>query len=276
MTESLKFSARPELREPTLIVGWEQDASKMGMWVTDYLRKKLDAQLFCEIEPTEFFPLNGVDIEEDIVHFPKSNFYACPEQDLIIFQSDVPGSEWFKFLNLILDVASSAYNVKEFYIVGGMYNHLAHTLPRESWATFNAPGIKETLSPYNLATGMDYRMPPGGHPTFGSYLLWVARNRNLEGAVIWTPITFYLVGNDDPVAYKKSLEFFDKRLDLKLDFGGINTDIAAQNNKLELLRQSSPEIDEYIKRLENSRRLTDAENKDLLKAVDDCLKGRQD
>lgn len=272
MTEPLRFSAQPELRNPTLIVAWESDAAYLGIRVTDYLKTNLSAKAFCEIDPVEFFPLGGVAIENDVVQFPQSTFYACPECDLIIFQSTVPRYELFKFLNLVIDVAQKNYRAREMYAIGGMVTLNAHTTPRDSWATFNSPQIKRMLSPYQLSREMNYETPPGGHPTLNSYLLWVAKERNLAAATLWVPIPFYLISTADPVAYKKVLEFFDNRVDLDLDFDGINVAIRQQNEKLGQLRQSSPEIDECIRKLENNQRLSEEEHEKLIKAVDDCLR----
>ena len=55
MTEFLNFSSQPKLRKPTLVIGWESDAARLGEKVTDYLIKNLDMQAFCDIDPVEFF-----------------------------------------------------------------------------------------------------------------------------------------------------------------------------------------------------------------------------
>lgn len=275
MTESLKLSAKPKLRNPTLIVGWEADAAQLGTNVTEYLRKNLDAQAFCEIEPAEFFPLGGVAIENDMVQFPQSIFYACPEHDLVIFRSTIPRYEWSKFLNLIIDVALDYCHAKEIYTIGGMITLAAHTTPRDSWATFNSPQIKKALSSYQLSREMDFETPPGGRPTLNSFLLWVAKTRNLAGANFWVPMPFYLINAYDPEAYKKALEFFDNRLDLSLDFDDVDASIRQQNAKLGRLRQASPEIDGYIRKLESNLRLSAEEHENLAKAVDNCLKKKR-
>ncbi len=272
MTELLRFSTKPKLRNPTLVVGWESDAAYLGTKVTEYLIRNLNAQAFCEIDPVEFFPLGGVAIENDIVQFPQSTFYACPERDLIVFQSAVPLYELYKFLNLIMDVAQEYYHVKEMYAIGGMITLAAHTIPRDSWATFNSLQIKKILSPYQLSREMDFETPPGGRPTLNSYLLWIAKIRNLAAATLWVPVPSYLIATGDPNSYKKVLEFLDNRLDLSLDFDGIDASIRQQNEKLGHLRQSSPEIDGYIRKLENNMRLSEEEHENLIKAVDDCLR----
>ena len=272
MTETLRFSAQPKLRKPTLIVGWESDTAQLGAKVTDYLIKNLDAQAFCEIDPVEFFPLGGVAITNDIVQFPQSTFYACHEHDLIIFQSAIPRHEWYKFLNLIIDVALEYCRVKEMYAIGGMITLAAHTIPRDAWATFSSPRFKKMLNPYHLSRKMDFETPPGSRPTLNSYLLWIAKTRNLAAANLWVPVPFYLISKDDPDSDKKALEFLDDRLSLSLDYSGIDASIKLQNEKLGRLRQSSPEIDEYLRKLESNQHLSEEEHENLIKAVDDCLR----
>ena len=274
MTEPLQFSAQPKLRKPTLVIGWESDTAQLGAKVTDYLIKKLDMQAFCDIDPVEFFPLGGVSIENDVVQFPRSTFYACREHNLIIFRSAIPRYEWHKFLNLIIDVAQEYCRVKEMYAVGGMVTLAAHTVPRDSWATFSSPQIKKSLASYRLSREMDFETPPGSRPTLNSYLLWMAKTRNLPAANLWVPVPFYLMSNADPNSHKKALEFIDNRLDLNLDFKDINISIKQQNEKLAHLRESSADIDSYIGKLENNQRLSEEEHENLVKAVDDCLGSR--
>jgi proteasome assembly chaperone (PAC2) family protein len=274
MTELLKFSAQPKLRKPTLVIGWESDTARLGERVTDYLINNLDAQPFCEIDPVEFFPLGGVVIENDIVQFPQSTFYACREHNLVIFRSAIPRYEWHKFLNLIVDVAQEHCHVKEMYAVGGMITIATNTAPRESWATFSSAKIKKTLSPYQLSREMDFETPPGSRPTLNSYLLWIAKNRDVPAVNLWVPVPFYLMTNEDPAAHKKALEFLDKRMDLELDYSGIDAGIKQQNEKLRRLRLSSEEIDGYFRKLESSQPLSEAERESLIKAIDDCLRER--
>jgi proteasome assembly chaperone (PAC2) family protein len=77
---------------------------------------------------------------------------------------------------------------------------------------------------------------------------------------------------DDPNAHKKALEFLDNRLDLSLDYTGIDTDIKKQNEKLGRLRQSSEEVDGVIKKLERNQRLSEEEHEYLVKTVDGYLR----
>jgi predicted ATP-grasp superfamily ATP-dependent carboligase len=274
MSDLLNFSAKPKMKKPTLVIGWERDTGVIGARVTEYLLQNLQMQPFCDIDPVEFFPLGGVGIENDIVQFPQSTFYASAEHNLIIFRSAMPRYEWHKFLNLVIDVAQDYCKVKEMYAVGGMVAMSAHTLPREAWATFSSPQMKKSLSPYQLSKEMDFETPPGSRPTLNSYLLWMAKTRNVPAANLWVPVPFYLMGSEDPASNRKALEFLNKRVDLQLDFGPLDKTIKKQNDKLANLRASSEEINNCFAKLESNQQLADEEHENLVKAVDSCLKIR--
>jgi len=272
MKAAFKFSRPPELQSPSLVVGWNADAGKLGAKVTDYLNRKLGGQSFHEIEPVEFSPLSGVTIEDDLIQFPEAKFYSCPKNDLIIFRGDPPSYEWYKFLSLILDIAQRYRHVKELYTIGGMVSLGAHTTPRELMGTFNSSELKEALSDYNLTRGLDYETPPGQRPTLNALLLWVAKRRNIPGVNLWVPIPFYLATVDDPTAQKSVLEFFNQRFDLQIDFNDIDQEIARRNGKIAQMRTRFPEIDEYIARLERNLRLSEDENERLVKEVEKFLR----
>ncbi|MDD5039285.1 MAG: PAC2 family protein [Dehalococcoidales bacterium] len=271
MSEHLKFSGQPELHRSSLVVGWSEDGSKLGTRVINYLNKKLGGQSFCEIEPVDFFPLGGVTIEDDIAQFPESKFYVCPGHDLVVFKSNPPRGEWYKFLNLVLDVAENYCHVKELHTFGAMVSLAAHTTPRELLCTFNSPEIKSDLSPYGLGRDWDFETPPGQRPTLNSFLLWAARRRNIPAVNLWVPIPFYLSTVADPKAQKKILEFLNQRLSLELDFNELNEEISWQSQKIARVRNDFPDINESINRLESNLMLSEEENAKLIRQIEASL-----
>ena len=79
MSDLVRTWGQPRMRDARLIVGWMMDAGGLGGAVTGYLRDELNTEPFAEIEPVDFFALSGVAIINDLVQFPESRFYACPE-----------------------------------------------------------------------------------------------------------------------------------------------------------------------------------------------------
>ena len=262
----------PDLLQSSLVLGWSEDMANLGWRVTDYLKRKLKGQEFAEIEPEDFFSLGGVVIEDNLARFPGSKFYACQEYKLVVFQSGSPGAEWHKFLNSVLDVAEHHCRVKELYLLGAMVSFSAHTTPRQLLTVVNSVEMKEVLNQYDLAGDMDYQTQAGERPTLNSYLLWIAKERNIPGVTLWVPIPFYLAAMEDAQAQKKVLSFLNERLDLKIDFSDLDQEIREQNERLARLRSRLPQIDDYINRLESNLMLSEEENGELIKKIEDFLR----
>jgi predicted ATP-grasp superfamily ATP-dependent carboligase len=268
----VKIYKEPDFRRSSLVLGWSEDMGNLGLKATGYLNQKLKGQEFAEIEPEDFFPLGGVAIKGNLAQFPASKFYACQKHELVIFQSDSPAAEWYKFLNSVLDVAEHHCQVKELYILGAMVTFSAHTIPRELLAVVNSAEMKEALSQYDLARDMDYQTPPGERPTLNSFLLWIAKGRNIPGVSLWVPIPFYLAAMEDAQAQKKVLNFLNERLDLKIDFSDLDQEIREQNEQLARVRSRFPQIDDYINRLESNLMLSEEENEELIKKIEDSMR----
>ena len=269
-----KIYRKPQIQASSLVVGWAEDSGKLGSKVIDYLNKKLGAQEFAEIEPADFFPLDGVSIIDDVAHLAESKFYYCQERNLVFFRSSPPRAEWYRFLNSVLDVAEQYCQAKELYTIGGMVSLGAHTTPRELLAVANCSEMKENLSRYDLTLDLNYQTPSEQRPTLSSYLLWIAKRRNIPGASLWAPMPFYLIPVEDPQSWKEPLKFFDRRFDLGLDFTELDEEIRRQNEQLAQLRARFPEIDNYIRRLEINLSLTAEENEEMIEEIEKFLRKR--
>lgn len=265
---------KPRFGNSSLVLGWSKDGGNLGLRTIDYLSRKLEGQEFAEIEPERFFSLGGVAIREDLARFPESKFYACQEHELVLFRSDFPEAEPYGFLNSVLDMAVRHCGMKELYIIGAMVSFSAHTTPRQLFAVVSSEEMKEALSQYDLVGDTDYETPPGERPTLNSFLLWIAKRRSIPAVSLWVPIPFYLAGREDPQAQRKVLSFLNERLGLKLDFGDLDAEIRAQNQQLARARSGVPQVDDYIGRLESNLRLSEEENAELVRGIEDFLRAR--
>jgi len=272
--QPFQILARPKLQGSSTVVAWSEDAGKLGPKVVDYLNKKLRGRVFAEIDPAEYFSLDGVSVEDNIARFPGSKFYSCRGKNLVMFESNLPRSEWYEFLSSVLDVAEHSCKVKELYTIGGMVSLSAHTTPRVLLAIANSPEMKDVLRRYDLASDMDYETPPGQRPTLSSFLMWAARRRNIAGASLWVPVPFYLVATEDPRAWRKAAEFFDRRFDLGIDFRDLDEAVAKQDEKIAQIRGQVPELDGYINKLESNLSLTIDENEKLAEQMEELLRKR--
>jgi len=274
MTGPLKITALPGFKNSSMVVGWGGDAGRLGEAVTDYLIDKLDGRLYCEIDPSEYFPLGGVSIEDDLVQFPVSQFYVCPDHNLVIFKSDPPCFELYQFFQQVLDIAEQSCHVKEVYSIGGIVSMYPHTIPRQLLGAFSSVSMKERFRDIDIESDLNYETPMGQKPTLNTYLLWVIRNRKISGANLLIPVPFYFLSLDDPKAQKRILEFFNKRFRFGFDLREFDEDIKSQNQLINEARDIYPEIDEYFGKLESNLRLSEDENMKLVKMLEEYLKAK--
>ena len=260
-----------QLQNPFLLISWQtRDIGKLASKVVDFLIEKIGGQEIAEIKPLGFFSFGGVRFKEDLVQAPESKFWACEKNNLLIFKSDEPEFEYYKFLNTILELAEYHGQVKELYTLSGAISFTAHTHPRRILTVFNQPELKERLRDY----GLD-EMTWEGPPAISSYLLWVAQRRGIPGVSLWPEIPFYLAAREDPQAIKIILSFLNRRFNLDLDLERLNLEIEDQNEKIVQLRRENPEIDQYISRLESGLKLDEEEQFKLVKEVYEIL-GKRD
>jgi predicted ATP-grasp superfamily ATP-dependent carboligase len=274
LSEELPYTIHtvPEITGCTLLVGWDDDGSKLGFRVIDFLCRMLPCTQFGEIEPDDFFPLNGVVVQNDIAQFPECKFYYYKEKKLIVLRSSPPRIDWYKFLNTILDAVQSFCSINELYTVGSMVSFAAHTAPRAIMATANSLLMKGILSDFNVNRGIDYESPPGQRPTLSSYLLWVAKRRNIPGASLWVPVPFYLLSSEDPRGCKILVDFLNRKLSLNVDSTMLDKEISGQDKQIHVIRRKYPEISNYIERLENNLGLSEEQSDKLVEIMDKYLR----
>lgn len=260
----------PPLSSPPLIVCWKtQDVGKLGERVFQFLIEKLGGEEIAEIKPLGFFSFGGVRFKEDIVQAPESKFWACEEDNLLIFRSDEPLFEHYQFLNRLLDFAKSTYHVKELYTISGAISYTLHTYPRRILAVFNQIEIKDRLQAYELE-----EMNWEGPPAISSYLLWISKKRGISGVSLWPEIPFYLAPVEDPQTIQQSLSFLKKRFNLRLNLNGFDKEIRSLNEKIERLRREDTEIDRYFQTLEKGQKLEEEHQVKLARGVYELLSGK--
>lgn len=275
MSEALRVWRRPRLKNPSLVVGWSGDRGQLSGEIIDCLVGKLRARPFAEVEPPGFFPLGGVSVEGSVVQFPESTFYAYSKSNLILFRSVPPSFEWFKFLNLVLDMGERFGQVREVYTLGGMVSLTAHTVPRQMLGVFNSSQLQQAVGGYDFARPLDYETPPGQRPTLSSFLVWAAGQRRIPAASLWVPVPFYLFPVGDVRAKRKLLDFLSWRFRLGLDLSDVDGEVRRWEMALAEVRREVPDVDAWILRLESHQMLSDEERQQLVERVVSGLGERQ-
>jgi len=227
MKTPIKFYKKPKLLNPCLVVGWP-DAGYVGATVVTYLKDKLGAEVFCEIEPYEFSMSPEIVVKRSVIEalrFPKNEFFSWRNEtspdDLIIFRGTHPVSKAYDFANLILDVAQE-FDVRRIYPVGGLLSGISHTEKPKVLAVTNKTELRTYLTDFDVEASVNYQ----GHPTLNGLLLGVAQKRNIEGILMVAEVPFYIARlphpmNRYPKSSKAILLVLAEMLNLEIDLSGM-------------------------------------------------------
>jgi len=256
-----------ESQRSALIVAWRQEPGAVGPDVVRSLRRHFGLDTAAEIEPTDFFSLEGVAIRNDVIQFPVSRFYTCGQSGPLVFLSDAPEANHYEFLSKLLDTATDRFGVTELYTVGAVISAISHISPRRVFGIVNRPELIPRILESGVVTGMDYETPHGGGTSISNFLLWLAKVRGLAGCSLWVEIPFYLAATVDPMASKRMMEALDKGLHLNVDLRAMDIPIAETNQRLYELRTQNKEVARCLELLERGIMLSDEESRTLAAEV---------
>lgn len=283
MKSPIKIHKRPRLRNPYLIIGWE-DAGLVGINAIDYLTDKLGAEEFAEIEPHDFSLLPYIRIKGGVlqeIEYPKNSFYYWKNKkstgDLILLGSRPPALHHHEMANLILDVAE-LFNVKRIYTVGGIHANIAHTGRPRVTAIINNPELKKYVTNYRVSLGRDYEGPTN----MNGLILGNAKQRNIDGISLWGRVPSYIAEISNPRVSYAVLRILTTMLDIEIDFGEIEAEARQANQQIDELvsyiRTHSPDLDRYIKGLEKGipTETSEEDRQQFFEEVEEFLRKEKD
>jgi len=265
--EIFRFTSRPHLERPSLLVGWTKDIGAVSRGVADFLVDAPGTTCFGAIQPANFFPVGGVAVEDDVAQFPQSGLFCNERSNLVILRSDEPQSHKYEFLNAVLDLAEHYQGAEALYTANGIASMIPHTATRRVFMVSNDPALQRELRRF-VPAGLAWQ----GAPSTSTYLLWLAKNRHLPGVGFWVEVPFYLADSEDFQATKTAVALLARIFGWDYDFDDLDLRITEQDETLAQLREEDPEIDAKIRILEQGETLGRQEQQELVEAVQGALK----
>ncbi len=267
VADLFKFLKKPRLNNPILLVIWERSLGNLAKRVGGMLVEKLSAEVFCEINPTGFYHLSGVEIIDDVAYIPRNRFFYGQRDDLVIFIGYEPQLNHYQFLSALLDIAQHHLFVQEIYTLSSFASVLAYNALRVIYVVYNEDEMKKRREDYKLVD-MNYVGPPA----ISSYLLWEAKRRRIFGISLWPEVPFYLASIDDFKAQKVVLEFLGRRFNIDFDLGQIDQLAEEQSKNLLDLRAKDKKVDRYLGSIELNIPLTQEESLYLTNKIQERLR----
>jgi len=224
----IKFFKKPVFKEPVMIAAWP-GMGLLAVISADYLRKKLDAELFAEL----YSPKNSVFLRNGVIEPAKVKhlFYYWNNLIICIGEAQPPTPLEVRML------AEDVLNVAEEFGVKRIYTLAASpAFEREELKVFGIVNKEELLK--EVSRYVPIAKGEGDITGLNGVLLGVAKERNLDGICLLGQIRYM-----DVPQFRSArlvLEVLTKMLNIEIDF----LELDKEAEKIE------ESIKERLKRLE--------------------------
>jgi proteasome assembly chaperone (PAC2) family protein len=296
MSGKLKITREPDVHDPFLIAAWP-GIGNIGLVAVNYLKNRLGAEEFGELEPWHFFFPKGVTVKNGVLEemeFPSCKFYYQKGQrDLIIFLAEMqPGEEdeIYEMANLVLD-AAAAFGCRRVYTAGAAVAPIHHTARPRVWAVPNDRGLLDEVKrlPNTIVmSDLEDRAGRGNITGLNGVLLGVAAKRGLPGICFLGEVPMYVAHFPGPytILYPKAsrsiLEVLADHLGVQVDLGNITAFANNVEREIEGIYQNLPavireELDKlkhfgYVRQEAEPGPITDEEKERILKEVEEFFR----
>ena len=265
----LELTQKPRLHAPYLVAGFAgwPDGGGVSTGVVDFLTTYLAAEHIGEILPGNSYIYTSsalasrplVDIQQGLIqslHFPVNELYTWESQgdspDLVLLQGIEPDLNWQDFVDAIVECVR-IFKVQRVYTIGGYLDYAPHTrIPRIS-AMVTDEKLLEALTSYDVEPA-EYNGPT----SIQSFLLAHCRDLGIEGVGLWAGTPSYIQGTY-PKVTQVMLELLSQIWNLPLELSMFEEQTAELESSLHEQIDSSPELAEYIKRLEQAYDMSEHE-----------------
>ena len=285
---NITWLEKPVLNKPYMIValsGWA-NAGEVPTSVLWYILSRLNATLFAELQPDEFYVyLNSndeskrplVNIEDGMIQSfsPVTlNFWSFKSKlgghDLVLITGPEPEQRWNKLVELILEMARE-YDVEKIVVLGGSFDFIPHTAPTRITGVANFLADKEDLIDHQIEL-VNYKGPSSIH----TLLMVNAARQNTPVVSLWTHTPHYIQVTNLIGCYGLMLKL-NELLGLNIDLEVAKKDSDYLSQQIDQAIEKKPELRDYLKKLETDFRkgnkpAEELINQNIIKEIEDLFK----
>lgn len=241
--QHLIIHSEPRLNEPYLIAAGPGTAN-VGLRTADYLREKLEATLFAEIQPDDFFtPPHSFSFRDGLIEIvpvdfgeqaPQNRFYywqSGKAHDLIIFVGNahpLPGKVP-ELAGEILD-AARVFGLQRLYMPGAFLTEIHHHSEPRIYGTATDSTMKEYLDSYSIAASP----PMNIAHNLNAWLLGMAKSKSIPAVGLVSEIPAYTPEDRNTRACRALARTLLHMLDIAVpDLSDLDAMLAADEADLE-------------------------------------------
>jgi predicted ATP-grasp superfamily ATP-dependent carboligase len=188
-------------KPPAVLAAWP-GMGNVGSIAIEFLRRKMKAELFAEIDMTPFFIPDSIVVRHGIAQFPdipQSRFYYSADPSLIIFESDAQmgGRDGIAIIKMFLDVIGR-FQVERIFTFAAFAQPISYRNPSQVLIACNGDSLFGKLKNSGVIP-----MPDGVIAGLNGLLLGVAASRRIDAGCLLGTIPNYATNFAYP---KASLE----------------------------------------------------------------------
>ncbi|MCD5398012.1 PAC2 family protein, partial [candidate division NPL-UPA2 bacterium] len=233
--ESIKIHRRVRLKEPIMLVAWP-GMGNAAREAIDYLRRKMEAVPFAEINTSSFYTPEAVIIEKGLARLPQQTrnfFYFTRHPNLIIFESEsqLRGKPALELMARILDLAQEL-KVQRIYTGAAFPSTMSYREPSQVFGVANKKPLRDFLAKFRVKM-----MEKGQISGLNGLLLGYAEERDIEAICLLATLPSYAINFPSPKASQAIVEVLEKILDIRIDMRELNLAVEEIGEKMALIEE---------------------------------------
>jgi hypothetical protein len=248
--QDIRFYQKIELEKPVLLAGWP-GMGNVALGGIDYIRRKLNAIPFAEVDTSEFSAPSMVIVKGGVAKLPrppKSIFYYNENPNIIFFESEtqLPDIAGVNLMNKILDLAQE---LRITHIYTGAAFPLPISYKKQSfvYGVTNKKSLQSSLKSLGIKL-----MGRGQISGLNGLLLGYALQREIDATCFLATLPLYAVNFPNPKASKAIVEVLERILDFQIEMTELDSAIEEMDRKMALIEEKmkTTSISEEEKKLE--------------------------
>lgn len=304
--DDLIMDERPKVENPVMLVGltgW-MDAGHVSTGTIGYMRERLGARCFAQIDPMDFYifnfpvttlpisiylddgrpvvtPINPMEfaalfrphcrIEEGLVEevsYPANEFWVAEEHNLIMFTGEEPHLRWGAYCDCIFGLCEEL-GVRDVYFVGSVASPVPHTREPRISVSVSDPLVKQRFD------GAGFRFSKyEGPSSIITSLTYHAPEVGLSWSnlVVEVPHYPFLEMPTYPQSILKATSALQQLVGVELDLSDLERAAQAARRKLDELMDTNEDFATLVAKLEEAYDYTvTEEDEELLRRLIDGL-----
>jgi uncharacterized protein len=239
----IKFRRKLRMDASVMIAGWP-GMGNVATDTVDYLRRKLSARIFAEINAKSLYVPEGVLVEKGQVAFPRppsTAFYyrKNPPVTLLKGSSQFHGREGELLMRKVLDVAKQV-NTEAVFTSAAFPVPMNHQDAAEIYFAANSRALSRDFRKIGLKP-----LKSGQISGLNGMLLGYAKERGIDAACLLSTIPQYSIGIPNPRAVIEIIDVFAQLLDEEIDLTELEDSAEEIDKKLDAIEANVKEFMSY-------------------------------